>query len=81
MIASDRLPLVRESWSEPGAAGLFGASRVLTARTIRVMRIGLVAIARMSIDALKTAGYGWGNGSWGGYLDKLPEIVTALEAK
>lgn len=33
---------------------------------------------REVIDALKTAAYRWGAGSWQGYLDRLPECVAAL---
>jgi Domain of unknown function (DUF3560) len=32
---------------------------------------------RAILDALRAAGYGWGGGSWSGYLDKLPAGVTA----
>lgn len=31
------------------------------------------------LEALRSAGYGWGGGSWSGYLDKLPKAVAALE--
>ena len=34
--------------------------------------------AREILDALRDAGYGWGSGSWSGYLDKLPKIVREL---
>jgi len=30
---------------------------------------------REILDALRAAGYGWGGGSWSGYLDRLPSIV------
>lgn len=35
---------------------------------------------RAILDALKAAGFSWGNGSWGGYTAKLPECVRALVA-
>ena len=35
--------------------------------------------ARTILDALRAAGYGYGAGSWGGSLDRLPECVSALE--
>jgi hypothetical protein len=35
---------------------------------------------RPILEALRAAGYGWGGGSWSGYLDKLPEAVAALES-
>lgn len=31
------------------------------------------------IKALKEAGYGWGGGSWSGYLDRLPGVVVEME--
>ena len=34
--------------------------------------------AREILDALKAAGYGWGRGSWSGYLDKLPGVVAEM---
>lgn len=34
---------------------------------------------RQILTALKTAGYGWGGGSWQGYLDRLPDCVAAME--
>lgn len=34
---------------------------------------------RAIIEALRAAGYGWGGGSWNGYLNKLPAVVAALE--
>jgi hypothetical protein len=36
---------------------------------------------REIIDALKAAGFGWGGGTWGGYRDKLPDIVSELVVK
>lgn len=33
---------------------------------------------REVLDALKAAGFRWGGGSWGGYLDRLPECVREL---
>jgi hypothetical protein len=35
---------------------------------------------RAILDGLRAAGYGWGGGSWQGYLDRLPASVEALEA-
>jgi len=34
---------------------------------------------REVLDALKGAGFGWGSGSWSGYLDRLPDVVVELE--
>lgn len=34
--------------------------------------------AREILDALRSAGYGWGGGCWNGYLDRLPKIVSDL---
>lgn len=36
--------------------------------------------SRAILDALRAAGYGWGGGSWSGYLDRLPAEVEALES-
>jgi hypothetical protein len=33
---------------------------------------------REILNALRAAGYGWGGGSWSGYLDKLPTPVAEL---
>lgn len=35
---------------------------------------------RSIIDALKSAGFGWGAGQWGGYADRLPGCVRELAA-
>lgn len=78
--ARKRIEIVRERQARAAAAEEAGGLTIARHESANWCRVTFAEKPdRATLEALRAAGYGWGGGSWQGYLDRLPAAVLELE--